>query len=512
ELERLPNVHLFGLQPYERMPRYLYHFDVCIIPFKLNEVTRATDPVKFYEYVSSGKPVVSVNLPELEQYRDYLYLAATKEEFALNLDAALQERDPGLVERRKELARQNSWNQRVEAIKDGLTGVTPLASIIIVTFGNLALTRLCIESVLRETGHPHFEVIVVDNASNDGTPSYLSFIAQRDSRIKVILNPKNVGFAAANNQGLALAAGAHLVLLNNDTIVPPGWLTRLLRHLDDPRVGLVGPRTNFAGNEARLETGYTTKRGMEQFAAEHTWANDGREADIAMLAMFCMAMRRDTFKKLGPLDEQFGIGLFEDDDYSQRAKQAGYRVVCAGDVFVHHFGQSAFKELGATGEYARLFAENQRCYEQKWNLIWERHRHAELPYVQRQDQSGGVGQPPLKAQRSHPSDGIPGTGKASENPGYAEKLAKESRKWGSHLQLEARDEWHSWLCHPLVLENYQRRSLVDGLAWPHWVRKAFGGPARRSLDLGCGSGGTSLKLHSMGAAQFVEGIDVCGER
>jgi len=251
---------------------------------------------------------------------------------------------------------------------------------------------------------------------------------------------------------------------------------------------------------------------MEQFAAEHTWANDGRVADIAMLAMFCMAMRRDTFEKLGPLDEQFGIGLFEDDDYSQRAKQAGYRVVCAGDVFVHHFGQMAFKDLEATGEYARLFAENQRRYEQKWNLTWEKHHHAELAFVQRRDQSGGLGRPPLKAQGSHPSAETPGTGKAAENPDYAGKLAKESGKWGSHLQLEAGNEWHAWLCHPLVLENYQRRSLVDGLAWPLWVRKVLDGPVRRSLDLGCGSGGTSLKLHSMGAAQSIEGIDVSGER
>ncbi len=381
ELEALPNVHLCGQQPYERMPQYLYHFDVCIIPFKLNEVTRATDPVKFYEYISWGKPVVSVNLPELDQYRDFLYLAADKEEFALKIDAALQERDPELVGRRKELARANSWRHRVALIGEGLARTAPLASIIVVTFQNLALTQLCIESILRNTGHPNFEIIVVDNASTDGTPAYLRYIAQRETRIKVILNAKNAGFAAANNQGLALAAGAHLILLNNDTIVPPGWLTRLLRHLGDPQIGLVGPRTNFVGNEARLESDYTTWGGMEEFAAEQTWAQDGRVADIAMLAMFCVAMRRDTFVKIGPLDEQFGIGMFEDDDYTQRMRQAGYRVVCAADVFVHHFGQAAFKELIATGEYNPLFTENRRRYEMKWKLSWEMHRHAELEFA-----------------------------------------------------------------------------------------------------------------------------------
>ena len=380
-LASLVNVNFCGLQPYENMPLYLYHFDACMIPFKLNEVTRAVDPVKFYEYISWGKPVVSVNLPELEQYRDYLYLAANKEEFVLQLDAALQERNPDMVERRKELARKNSWQHRVSVIKDGLTGVTPLASIIIVTFGNRALTQLCIESILRNTDHPNFEVIVVDNASKDGTPSYLRFVEQREPRVKVILNSKNAGFSAANNQGLALAQGEHLVIQNNDTIVPPGWLTRLLRHLDDPEIGLVGPRSNTVSNEARLVADYTTWQGMEQFAAEVTWPQDGKVADVPMLAMFCVAMRRETFEKIGPLDEQFGIGMFEDDDYALRVRQAGYRIVCAADVFVHHFGQAAFKELAMTGEYDPLFKENRHRFERKWNLIWEVHRQAELQFA-----------------------------------------------------------------------------------------------------------------------------------
>ena len=173
-----------------------------------------------------------------------------------------------------------------------LAAATPLASIVIVTYGNRAITQLCLESILRNTDHPNYEIIVVDNASKDGTPSYLRFIEQREPRIKVILNSKNGGFSAANNQGLALAAGQHLVIQNNDTMVPPGWLTRLLRHLDDPEVGLVGPRSNAVSNEAWLESDYTTWRGMEQFAAEQTWPQDGKVADISMLALFCAALRR----------------------------------------------------------------------------------------------------------------------------------------------------------------------------------------------------------------------------
>jgi glycosyltransferase involved in cell wall biosynthesis len=88
-LRGLPNVQLLGQQPYETMPQYLFHFDACIIPFKINPITEATDPVKLYEYLSGGKPVISVKLPELAPYRDYVYLADDAAEFAAKLDQAL---------------------------------------------------------------------------------------------------------------------------------------------------------------------------------------------------------------------------------------------------------------------------------------------------------------------------------------------------------------------------------------------------------------------------------------
>jgi GT2 family glycosyltransferase len=379
-LRALPNVRLLGQQPYERMPEYLYHFDACILPFKLNPITEATDPVKLYEYLSGGKPVVSVALPELKPYREYLYIAENKDDFVAKLDAALTEDDRELIARRREVARQHTWQDRYRGIEAGLAGAVPRASIVIVTYNHLPVTKLCLESVIRNTAYPNFEMIVVDNHSSDGTPAYLRYLTSRYSHVRIALNSTNRGFAGANNQGIALSTGEHLVLLNNDTIVPPGWLSRLLRHLRAPSVGMVGPVTNTIGNEAQIDVPYETWSEMEAFAGAHTWAHDGRVADIPVLAMFCAALRRETYDKIGPLDERFGIGMFEDDDYALRLRQRGYRVLCAADVFVHHFGKVTFKDLMERGDYAALFEANRRGYEAKWNTRWTPHRHAPLRF------------------------------------------------------------------------------------------------------------------------------------
>lgn len=95
---------------------------------------------------------------------------------------------------------------------------------------------------------------------------------------------------------------------------------------------------------------------------------------------------------------------------------------------------------------------------------------------------------------------------------YQAHLAAESRKWGEHLRVEASGEWHAWLDHPLVREHYGRRGEIDGLPWERWVAAHFGRPARRSLDLGCGSGLKSVAVFQAGSTSEADGIDVSEER
>jgi GT2 family glycosyltransferase/tetratricopeptide (TPR) repeat protein len=237
---------------------------------------------------------------------------------------------------------------------------TGLTSIIIVTFNQLDYTRQCVESIRRLTDEP-YELIFVDNGSSDETAAYLEALPGA----RVIRNAENRGFPAAANQGIAAAAGAQLLLLNNDTIATTGWLRRLLAPLHgDPKIGLAGPCSNFVGSEQQVEASYDSPAGLDGFAWEWGKAHDRELVDTHRLIGFCLLIRRAVVDAIGLLDERFGIGCFEDDDYCLRAIRAGFRVVIARDAFVHHYGGRTF--LGTGIDLAGLLRENERRFREKW--------------------------------------------------------------------------------------------------------------------------------------------------
>jgi GT2 family glycosyltransferase len=255
----------------------------------------------------------------------------------------------------------------------------PTASVVVVTFDNLVLTRMTIESLLANTARPPYEIVVVDNGSTDGTRGYLSVLAARNPHVRLVRNKANRGFAAAANQGMAVARADILVLLNNDTIVPPGWLSDLASHLGDAAVGLVGPVTNRCGNEAEVKVDYETYGDLLEVAEQRRHAAAARAFELPVAEMFCVALRRDVLERVGALDERYEIGMFEDDDYSRRVRDAGFRVMCAEDVFVHHFGEASLGRLTASGRYAEVFETNRRRFEEKWGVRWEAHRRRPDP-------------------------------------------------------------------------------------------------------------------------------------
>ncbi len=247
---------------------------------------------------------------------------------------------------------------RAEPIPVPDDGVT---SIILVTYNQLNYTRQCIESLRFRTEEP-FELIVVDNGSMDGTVDY--FRAQPD--VTLVTNRENRGFPAAVNQGLQLATGCQILLLNNDTILTTGWLRRLLNALhSDSKIGLVGPVSNSVSGLQQIPVDYHHLASLDGFAWEWGCKHAEQRVDLDRLVGFCLLIRREVIDLIGVLDERFGTGNFEDDDYCRRAQQAGYRTVVAVDSFVHHFGSRTFVASGI--DFAALLKENEQKYREKWD-------------------------------------------------------------------------------------------------------------------------------------------------
>jgi len=238
-----------------------------------------------------------------------------------------------------------------------------LVSIIIPVYNQFKYTAACLQSIRRYTDWPH-EIIVVDNGSTDGTAEQL----RRLPDVRPIINDSNRGFAAACNQGIRAAQGRYCLLLNNDTLVGPRWLENLVRcAASDPQIGLVGPRSNHVAGRQLYTRDCKDLCDLDDivaFMADFNSPDPGQWVDLNRLVGFCLLIKDEVIRDIGYLDEQFGLGNFEDDDYCLRAREAGYRLVCAGDTFVWHFGERTFE--GNNVNLDALMKENAEKFVAKW--------------------------------------------------------------------------------------------------------------------------------------------------
>lgn len=269
-----------------------------------------------------------------------------------------------------------------------------LTSIILVTHNQLSYTIGCLDSVRFRTDEP-YELIVVDNGSTDGSVDYL----RTQSDVTLIVNPDNRGFPAAVNQGIRSARGQYFLLLNNDTIVTTGWLRRMLDCLDrHPQIGLVGPTSNAVSGPQQIEVGYHSLDGLDGFAWEWGQKNQGKAFDHDRLIGFCLLICAEVVRTIGFMDERFGIGNFEDDDFCRRARQAGFRTVVAVDSFIHHFGHRTFE--GAGINLGQLMAENEQKYREKWEPAVAVPKHSPSPFRATEAPGGGLLLQPLRSRLS----------------------------------------------------------------------------------------------------------------
>lgn len=255
-----------------------------------------------------------------------------------------------------------------------------LTSIIVITYNKLDYNKLCIESIRQYTEPGSYELIVIDNHSTDGTVEWL----QGQQNIRLILNSDNAGFPVGCNQGIKAAKGDNILLLNNDTIVTPNWLTNLTKCLySSSNIGAVGAVTNSCSNFQSIPCEYSSVEEMIQFAKQVNHSSPELWEDRARLVGYCLLIKGEIINEIGLIDEAFSPGNYEDDDYCLRIRKAGYRLVLCRDTFIHHFGSVSFKEQA--NQYNSLLEVNRQKFVQKWGLP----PHLAAPYQLTQDVEAG---------------------------------------------------------------------------------------------------------------------------
>jgi GT2 family glycosyltransferase len=213
-------------------------------------------------------------------------------------------------------------------------------SIVVLTYNSRATIEACLTSVLR-TIRSIDELIVVDNASRDGTAEWVEAFGHS---IQLVRNGENLGFSGGSNVGIRASRGSYICLLNPDTEVSPGWLQSLETKLHDAATGMVGPLSDYVTGAqnvrhwvADLPPG-SSLRDLARICRERF---AGRFVDVKLLIGFCAMFRRETLDKIGLLDESLFLGS-DDLEISWRLRTHGFKLAVAQDVFVHHQGGQSF--------------------------------------------------------------------------------------------------------------------------------------------------------------------------
>jgi glycosyltransferase involved in cell wall biosynthesis len=208
-----------------------------------------------------------------------------------------------------------------------------LASVVIPCCNRLDSIRLGLDALMRHT-RPPWELIVVDNGSTDGTAAYLAGI--RDSapvRVEILTNPEDRGFHAACHQGLGIAQGNYVVFLDPQTVVTGAWLDQLVALAEsDPAIGLVGPMSNAAAPPQRVEgVPCTDLDAMHRFAAHWRAEHRGQWFTVPTLSSSCLLLKRRVLEVVATRADRLRRRRL-----ALGARQAGYLLAVAHDLFVHH--------------------------------------------------------------------------------------------------------------------------------------------------------------------------------
>ena len=247
-----------------------------------------------------------------------------------------------------------------------------LCSIIVPVYNKLELTQKCLETLFAHTSERMFELVIIDNASSDGTGEYLKNLGY--GKFKLISNQYNVGYTIACNQGAKVATGKYLVFLNNDTEPKDGWLDHLVATAEqDLLIGAVGSKLIYPDGKLQEAGAIINKDGSNDSIGNGGDPN-GPKYNVYKDVDYCtgasLLVRHDLFKEAGGLDERYAPAYYEDPDLCFSIRELGYRIIyCPESEVIHH--ESATAGTDKITGIKKFYWINRVKFCEKWRNILE---------------------------------------------------------------------------------------------------------------------------------------------
>lgn len=231
-----------------------------------------------------------------------------------------------------------------------MSSIQPLVSIISINYNDAAVTMDMLAS-LQQLSYTNYEVLIIDNASPTDNPD---IIKDTYPNITLIKSDKNLGFAGGNNLGVHAAKGAYLLFINNDTIVPSGFIEPLVKTLqNDASIGMVSPKIKFHWNSTLIQyAGYTPMSHwtIRNNSIGYHQKDDGRfdqEGETESIHGAAMMIPKTVIDKVGTMPEIYFL-YYEEHDWAQMIKRAGFKIYYQPKSYILH------KESLSTGKFSPL--------------------------------------------------------------------------------------------------------------------------------------------------------------
>lgn len=353
-----PNVHFLGLKPHKGLPAYLAHSTIAIIPFQKDDFSTGSSPLKVFEYIAMGKPIMANPLPEIAHYPG-VQSSTDLADWVTFVEGGYKTRwnTAQRIQDQQAFALRNNWYARCNEIVTelGKRAQPPTISIIVLNHNNRKVIFKCVNSLLEFSARYDYEVIVVDNQSTDGSYELL----QQNDRIALYRNTVN-GCSSGRNLGVQHAHGDLLVFLDSDQwVVSENWLDVALDILDKQRhIGAVSRNAGWftPGKVVGPISLALPDEGMAPGQLYRT--------DIAFLATSGLIMRRALFDSLGGFDPIYDPTCYEDTDLTLSVRDAGFEIAYTTHLAINHLPHQT-TEMGSA-RHTALMERNGAHFRQKW--------------------------------------------------------------------------------------------------------------------------------------------------